>query len=175
MHRQSGARVFALGSVVAQAVAVVAPARAGSPMSTSPEQVYDLGEIPSARAVGMGGALNSLGVSTTSLYLNPANMPLARVYHIESLSAYVPEANRQTYGLAIVDSVLNGGRLAGGLGGTWSQMDPNATNRTWTDVRAALALPPFMSWRPPAPGALQASFRSPDVIVESVPHPSGNG
>jgi hypothetical protein len=111
------------------------------PMSTSPEQAYDLGEIPSARAMGMGGALNALGVSTTALYLNPANMPLARVYHIESLAALSPEAQRQTYGLAIVDSVLNGGRISGGAGGAWSQMDPNGTHRVWSDVRAAIALP----------------------------------
>ena len=47
-------------------------------MSTSPEQAYDLGEVPNARAVGMGGALNALGVSTASLFLNPANMALAK-------------------------------------------------------------------------------------------------
>ncbi|MDP9150554.1 MAG: hypothetical protein M3O36_11525 [Myxococcota bacterium] len=111
------------------------------PITTTPELAYDLGEIPSARAVAMGGALNALGVSTTALYLNPANMALARVYHIESLSAFSPEAKRQTYGLAIVDSVLNAGRVAGGLGGSWSEMDPSGTHRSWTDVRAALALP----------------------------------
>jgi hypothetical protein len=111
------------------------------PMSTSPEQGYDLGEVPSARAVGMGGALNALGVSTTSLYLNPANMPLARVYHLEALAAVSPQAQRQTYGGAIVDSVLNSSRISGGIGGTWSQMDPSAIHRVWSDVRAGVALP----------------------------------
>jgi hypothetical protein len=110
-------------------------------MSTSPEQAYDLGEIPNARAVAMGGALDALGVSTTSLFLNPANMALARVYHIEAIGAFSPESQRQTYGGAIVDSVLNSSRLAGGLGGTWSATDPSAINRTWADVRAGLALP----------------------------------
>ncbi len=100
-----------------------APLRA-DPMSTSPEQAYDLGEMPSARAVAMGGALNALGVSTAALYLNPANMALARVYHIEAFGAFSPESQRQTYGGAIVDSVLNTSRLAGGLGGSWSVMDP---------------------------------------------------
>ena len=76
-------------------------------MSTSPEQAYDQGEVPNARAVAMGGALNALGVSTAALSLNPANMALARVYHLEALAAYSPEAKRQTYGLAIVDSVIN--------------------------------------------------------------------
>src|ERR1700733_876783 len=111
------------------------------PMSTSPEQAYDLGEVPNPRAVAMGGALNALGVSTTSLFLNPANMPFARVYHMEALAAYSPEAKRQTYGLAIVDSVLNSSHIAGGLGGTWSQFDPDGVHRRWTDVRGALALP----------------------------------
>jgi hypothetical protein len=110
-------------------------------MSTSPEQAYDLGEIPSARAVGMGGALSALGVSTAALYLNPANMALARVYHLEALAAASPEAQRQTYGLAIVDSVLNSARLSGGVGGTWSELDPSGLHRQWTDVRAAAAMP----------------------------------
>jgi hypothetical protein len=111
------------------------------PMSTSAEQGYDLGEIPSARAVGMGGALNALGVSTTALYLNPANMSLARVYHIEGLAAFSPEARRQTYGAAAVDSVLNASHVAGGLGGTWSQLDPDGIRRTWTDLRAGASFP----------------------------------
>jgi hypothetical protein len=40
-----------------------------------------------------------------------------------------------------VDSILNSGRVAGGLEGTWSQFDPDAMHRTWTDLRGALALP----------------------------------
>jgi hypothetical protein len=110
-------------------------------MSTSPEQAYDLGEIPSARAIAMGGALSALGVSTSALYLNPANMPLARVYHLEALGAFSPEAKRQTYGIAIVDSVLSASHVSGGIGGTWSQFDPDRIHRTWTDLRAAAALP----------------------------------
>jgi hypothetical protein len=110
-------------------------------MSTSPEQAYDLGEITSARALAMGGALNALGVSTVALSLNPANMPMARVYHIEALGTFSPEAKRQTYGLAVVDSVLNSSRLAGGIEGTWSQIDPDAIHRTWTDFRAGMGLP----------------------------------
>jgi hypothetical protein len=132
--------------IAAAAVAVfgllLTPASAhADPMSTSPEQAYDLGEVPTARGVGMGGALNALGVSTTALFLNPANMSLARVYHIEALGALSPESSRQTYGLAIVDSVLNSSHVAGGLGGVWSTLDPDGINRTWTDVRGGLALP----------------------------------
>jgi hypothetical protein len=110
-------------------------------MTTSPEQAYDLGQVPSARGVGMGGALNALGVSTTSLYLNPANMALARVYHLEALGAYSPEAQRETFGLAIEDSVINASHLSGGIAATYNQFDPSGMDRSWTDVRAALALP----------------------------------
>jgi hypothetical protein len=116
------------------------PAHA-DPMSTSPEQAYDLGDVPNARSVAMGGALDALGVSTTALFLNPANMALARVYHIEALGAFSPESQRETAGGAIVDSVLNTSRIAGGLGGAWSQIDPNGIHRVWTDVRGGLAIP----------------------------------
>jgi hypothetical protein len=119
----------------------VSGAAAADPMTTSPEQAYDQGSIPAARAVGMGDALNALGVSTPALFMNPANLPLARVYHLEAFAAYSPEALRQTYGLAIVDSVINAARVSGGLGGTWNQMDPDGLHRNWTDVRAALAAP----------------------------------
>ena len=129
--------------VGALVLALLAASRSAEadPMSTSPEQAYDQGNIPAARAVGMGDALNALGVSTPALFMNPANLPLARVYHLEAFAAYSPEALRQTYGLAIVDSVINAARVSGGLGGTWNTMDPDGLHRTWTDVRAALAAP----------------------------------
>lgn len=134
---------FALSSttVVAGFVLLRAASAHADPMTTSPEQGYDQGEIPAARAVGMGGALNALGVSTPALFLNPANLPLARVYHIEALGSFSPEAQRESFGAAIVDSVINAQRLAGGIGGTWNQMDPQGLDRVWTDVRAGLGVP----------------------------------
>jgi len=126
---------FGLASLTGPGVAQAAP------MTTSPEQAYDLGEVPSARAVGMGGALNALGVSTTALYLNPANMPLARVYHLEAIGAYSPESQRDTVGLAIVDSVINTSHLSGGVAATWNEFDPSGVHRVWTDVRGGMAMP----------------------------------
>jgi opacity protein-like surface antigen len=104
-----------------------------SPSTTSPEQGYDLGDIEAPRALGMGGALAATGVSTVGLYINPANMALAQVYH--------PEARRQSYGVAAVDSVLNSGHLAGGVAGSFSSMDPDGIDRRWTDLRGGLAYP----------------------------------
>ena len=128
--------VFALLAALATSRTTLA-----DPMTTSPEQAYNQGQIPAARAVGMGEALNALGVSTPALFMNPANLPLARVYHLEALAGYSPEAKRQTFGLAIVDSVLNAQHISGGLGGTWNEMDPDGLHRVWTDVRGALAAP----------------------------------
>jgi hypothetical protein len=136
-------RPNAVIAVLALVTPIVAsrPALGQQAMTTSPQLGYDQGETPSVRALGMGGALNALGVSTAALSLNPANMPLARVYHFEAFGAFSPEAKRQTYGLAVVDSILNSSRVAGGVEGSWSEMDPDVLHRTWTDLRAGLGLP----------------------------------
>lgn len=130
---------------IATAVAIVLPFVAreahAEPSTTTIEQGYEMGEVQSPRSVGMAGALNATGVSTNGLFLNPANMALARVYHLEALAAFSPEARRQSYGAAAVDSVLNRGHLAGGISGFWSTMDPSGIHRSWTDVRGGLGYP----------------------------------
>ena len=105
--------------------------------TTSPEQGYDLGDIQGPRSLAFGGAQSALGTSTTAIYDNPANLALSRVYHFEAIGAISPEARRQSYGGAVVDS--NTSRLAGGFGGTWNMMDPDGIHRTWTDLRLTLA------------------------------------
>lgn len=109
------------------------------PSSTGVEQGYDLGEIYTPRSVGMGGAQSALGTSTNAIFLNPANLALAKVYHFEGLASVSPDARRQSYGGAVADSVTS--RLAGGFGGTWNQLDPDGIHRQWTDLRLALAYP----------------------------------
>lgn len=110
-----------------------------APSSTSIEQGYDLGEVQHPRTVGMGGANQVWGGSTSAVFANPANLSLYRVYHLEGLAAFSPEARRQSYGGAVVDSSTS--KLAGGFGGTWSQMDPDGIKRQWTDLRLTLAYP----------------------------------
>lgn len=110
-----------------------------APSSTSPEQGYELGEVQHPRSIAMGGAAQVWGGSTTAVFVNPANLARYRVYHLEGLGAFGPEAGRQSYGGAVVDSSTS--RLAGGFGGTWSQMDPDGIRRQWTDLRLALAYP----------------------------------
>lgn len=118
---------------------LVASTAHADPSSTSVEQGYDLGEVYTPRSVGMGGAQTALGTSTNAIFLNPANLPLARVYHFEGLAAVSPDARRQSYGGAVADSSTS--RLAGGFGGTWNQLDPDGIHRQWTDLRLALGYP----------------------------------
>lgn len=124
-------------------VALAASASSGrvhaAPSSTSIEQGYELGEVQHPRSVALAGAQQVWGGSTTAVFVNPANLSLYRVYHLEGLAAFGPEARRQSYGGAVVDSSTS--RLAGGFGGTWSQMDPDGIRRQWTDLRLALAYP----------------------------------
>lgn len=127
-------------AAIAIAVASFSPGIAfADPSSTSIEQGYELGEVQHPRSVGMGNAQQVFGGSTTAVFVNPANLPLYRVYHLEGLAALGPEAGRQSYGGAIADSSTS--RLAGGFGGTWSQMDPDGIKRQFTDLRLALAYP----------------------------------
>jgi hypothetical protein len=107
--------------------------------STTIEQGYDLGEIQHPRSLALAGANQVFGGSTTALFVNPANLALYRVYHLEGLAAFSPEARRQSYGGAIVDSSTS--RLAGGFGGTWNSMDPDGIKRQWADLRLTLAYP----------------------------------
>ena len=89
--------------------------------------------------MAMGGNLYASGTSTTGLYQNPAALPLARMYHMEALASFAPEAGRQSYGGAIVDSMTN--RLAGGVAYAWTQLDPEGVRREWHDLRVSLAYP----------------------------------
>lgn len=123
----------------ALALALTAEVAHADPSSTATEQGYELGEVQHPRAVAMGGAQQAWGGSTNAIFANPANMTALRVYHLEAIAAFGPEARRQSYGGAITDSSTS--RLAGGFGGTWSQLDPDGVQRRWTDLRLALAYP----------------------------------
>jgi hypothetical protein len=116
------------------------PARA-DPSKLPPPVGYNYGQIETARDEGMGGALRAFSNSTDALFLNPANMAATRVYHLGALAQIWPEADRQTYGIGIVDSIVSASHLAGGVGATWSRQDPDGVDRTFFDVRFALAYP----------------------------------
>lgn len=136
---RSPKRVPALAATIALGIALAAADAHADPSSTTIEQGYELAEIQHPRSVAMGGAQQAWGGSTNAIFANPANLSALRVYHLEALATFGPEARRQSYGGAIADSSTS--RLSGGFGGTWSQLDPDGIKRRWTDLRLALAYP----------------------------------
>lgn len=127
-------------AAVALAIASFSPGIAlADPSTTSLEQGYDLGEVAHPRSVGMGNAQQVFGGSTTAIFVNPANLPLYRVYHLEGIATLTPEARRQSYGGAIADSST--AKIAGGFGGTYNQMDPDGIRRQFADLRLSIAYP----------------------------------
>jgi hypothetical protein len=107
---------------------------------TEPTQfAFNYGETETPRAAALGGAQRAAGNGASGLFMNPANMVQTRVYHIEALGQITPEYGRQVYGGSIVDSVT--GRLAGGLSIFGGFLDPDGIDRSWLDIRLALAYP----------------------------------
>lgn len=111
------------------------------PSTLPPEIGYNYGEMETPRSTALGGGLRALSNSTDALFLNPANIAATRVYHLSGVAQVWPQASRQSYGGAAVDSIVNRQGIAGGVGGTWSRQDPAGVDRQSFDVRFALAAP----------------------------------
>jgi len=109
--------------------------------SVPPEVGYNYNEIETPRITATNGAVRALSNSTEALFVNPANISASRVYHLAALAQIWPEAGRQSYGIAAVDSVGSSARVGGGLGATYNTQDTNGINRNWTDIRGALSYP----------------------------------
>lgn len=117
---------------------VAAPARADR-STLQPETGYNYGEVEDARSGAVAGAMRAWGNGITGVFSNPASMGASRVYHVGAIGQIWPEARRQSYGAAAVDSVTN--RLAAGIGFVWNDQDPSGIKRRSTDLRLALAYP----------------------------------
>lgn len=102
---------------------------------------HGYGEHETPRMVALGGPMRASSNSLSALYSNPANMAVAQVYHIGAFAQIHPEARRQSYGGAVVDSLISSTGLSGGLGGVWTLQDPDGLDRQWMDLRFALAMP----------------------------------
>ena len=109
--------------------------------SLPPEIGWDYGDVDSGRGTALAGAQRSFSSSYGAMLSNPANMASSRVYHVAALASIWPEANRQTFGAAVVDSSTSSTRLAGGFAAFWTTQDHNGINRLASDLRLALAMP----------------------------------
>jgi hypothetical protein len=92
-----------LSLAVLFALAFCETARA-EPSSLPPEIGYNHGELETPRSIALAGGLRALSNSTDSIFLNPANMAAARVYHVGGSAQIWPQADRQSYGAAAADS-----------------------------------------------------------------------
>jgi hypothetical protein len=111
------------------------------PSTLVPEVGYNYNEIETPRVSATGGAVRALSSSVHSLFVNPANLTASRVYHLGAFANIIPEAKRQSYGAAAVDSLVSSARVAGGIGATYNFQDLDGIDRRWTDLRVALAYP----------------------------------
>ncbi len=142
-HRFESLKRARLAHVALVCVAFASFARvARADKSTVPPEVgYNYQEIETPRITATNGAVRALSSSTEALFDNPANMSVARVYHLTALAQIWPESGRQSYGAAAVDSVGSSSRLAGGVGATYNTQDTDGIDRRWTDIRFALSYP----------------------------------
>lgn len=129
--------VFACGASVC---ALSRVARA-DPSKLPPQIGYNYDEVETAREAGTAGAQRAASNSLTALFVNPANLAATHVYHLGAFAQIWPEAARQSYGAAVVDSIVSSTHLAGGVGGTINFQDNDGVARKWTDLRFALAYP----------------------------------
>lgn len=104
-----------------------------------PEVGYGYGQVEDARTAAFGGGLSALGSGVSGIFGNPAGIGASQVYHVGALASVWPEARRQTYGAAAVDSVTT--RLAAGVGFAWTDQDPDGIKRRSSDLRIVLAYP----------------------------------
>jgi opacity protein-like surface antigen len=94
-------------------------------------------DIETTRPMALAGGSRAQCPSNAALYLNPAGLSLARVYHVETLYSYVPTSNGHVVGASVVDSVTS--TLAMGLSFNYITWDPDHEDRSEYDVRLAAA------------------------------------
>jgi len=106
-----------------------------------PQVAHNYGEYETPRSLAMGGALRALGNGTTAIFINPANMPLTRLYHLEASGIIRPEATRAVGTATAVDSITSSTKVSGGAAFSVGLEDPKGLDRTFTDFRSAVAYP----------------------------------
>jgi hypothetical protein len=131
---------------LALAALAALPARAAAqteaPTGVAPSPT---GEIPpredtydTPRGVGLGIGNRAGATGTSAVAYNAANLPLAPVYHVESMFGYLPTDRTYVVGGAVADSVTN--KLAAGTAfrGIFGNGDRNFSG--W-DGRISLGMP----------------------------------
>jgi len=61
-------------------------------------------DFDTARGMAMGSGARASAASTSALEMNPANLALSRIYHIETAVGYRPQVTNFSFGGSLVDS-----------------------------------------------------------------------
>lgn len=91
---------FAAAPAAAQTEGSSGVIGSGEPTTFAREDTFE-----SARGLGMGSGVRASAAATSALAYNPANLALARAYHIEAFSSIVTSERSWTIGTAVTDSV----------------------------------------------------------------------
>lgn len=100
------------GAVVLLTLALATTAAQGQD-AASRGDVASREDFDSTRGLAMGTGARASSVSTAALSTNPAGLGIGRLYHLEGLAGYEPDARRWELGASVVDSMTN--KLAAGL------------------------------------------------------------
>ncbi len=136
-----GSHQFALQVLCLAGVLLPSSLASAEPSSLPPEIGHNYAELETPRMTALGGAMRATANSLSALYSNPANLGAAQLYHVGAFAQVYPEANRQSYGGAVVDSLISSTGLSGGLGGVWTLQDPDGIRREWIDMRFGMSMP----------------------------------
>lgn len=102
--------------------------------------------------VAMNGGVIASGQSLSALFTNPANLAAVPIYHVGALVDIWAQADRQTYGGGIVDSLTSRLGVAMGFGGAYTrigtsdygggaQSNSEGFGLSDTDLRLGIAFP----------------------------------
>jgi hypothetical protein len=89
------------------------------------------------RALGLSGAMVAGPAGTSGVYINPATISMAPLYHFEGMYQFTARENMHMGGLAVVDSVTT--VVGAGVSFNYSGIEQARTSHQAYDVRLSLS------------------------------------
>lgn len=93
-----------MGRTITAALGVMMALSALPAAAQTADLVPPAEDFDTARGMAMGSGARASAASTAALQYNPANLALSRIYHIETMVGFRPQAMNFQFGGALVDS-----------------------------------------------------------------------
>lgn len=106
--------------------------------ATAEEPLVGTAQTLDPRPLGAAGAMIATPGGTNGIYLNPATIVMAPLYHMEGMYQFTSRENMHMGGVAIVDSVTLP-NIGAGVSFNYSGCDSNRTEHDAFDGRLSLA------------------------------------